>query len=65
MGNINGSVIVSWDYDNNGKGIVLIGEKDPLGIQQRINIIDAKTDKDGLEALSGLGIDIFKETDLG
>lgn len=65
MSNINGSVIVSWDYDSDGKGIVLIGEKDPLGIQQRINVIDAKTDKDGLEALSGLGIDIFKETDLG
>lgn len=57
----NDSVIISWNYEKDGddlKGIVLIGEKDPLGIEQRIKIIEAYKDSDGVEFLNKLGIDI-------
>lgn len=57
----NDSVIISWSYEKDGddsKGVVLIGDKDPLGIEQRIKIIEAYKDSDGVEFLNKLGIDI-------
>lgn len=53
------SVILSWSYDDNGKGTVLLGRKDPLGILQRIEVMDASTDEAGLGILRELGIEIM------
>lgn len=52
------SVIVSWDYSSkDGSGLVLIGAKDPLGIEQRLEIVNVLTNEDGLDILRKLGID--------
>lgn len=55
----NDSVILSWSYDDDGKGTVLLGRKDPLGILQRIEVMDASTDEAGLGILRELGIEIM------
>lgn len=58
----NDSVIISWNYEKDGddlKGVVLVGEKDPLGIEQRIKVIEAYPDSEGIDFLNKLGIDIF------
>lgn len=52
------SVIISWDYSGSGEGFVLVGEKDPLGIEQRIHILDVLSGDSGLSALHGLGIEL-------
>ena len=54
----NSSVILSWSYDNHGNGIVVMGEKDPLGIEQRINIVQVWQDEVGISILKELDIDI-------
>lgn len=59
----NDSVIISWNYEKDGgdlKGIVLIGEKDPLGIDQRIRILDALPGELGLKFLKNIGVEFFK-----
>lgn len=54
----NDSVIVSWEFDGSVEnGVVLIGRKDPLGIEQRIEIVDSKIGEEGLDILSKLGIE--------
>lgn len=54
----NNSVIVSWDYSNkDGSGLVIIGARDPLGIEQRIEIVNVLTNEEGLDILRKLGID--------
>lgn len=52
------SMILSWSYHEDGKGVVIIGEKDPLGIKQRIRIIDSKFDEEGLKILRALGVEL-------
>lgn len=54
----NDSVILSWSYRDNGKGTVLLGRKDPLGIMQRIEVMDAFVDETGLKILQELGIEL-------
>ena len=56
--NFNDSLLLSWSYREDGKGVVIIGEKDPLGIEQRIKIVDSKFDKEGLEILKTLGVEL-------
>ena len=52
------SLILSWSFHDDGVGVVLIGDKDPLGIEQRIRVIDAKFDEEGLELLKALGVEL-------
>lgn len=63
MSNISGSVILSWCYDENSKGVVIVAEKDPLSILSidgtRTKIKNAWTDAEGLAKLKELGIDIL------
>lgn len=54
----NSSVILSWSYDDHGNGVVIMGEKDPLGIEQRINIVQVWKDEVGISILKALDIDI-------
>lgn len=54
----NSSVILSWSYDDHGNGVVIMGEKDPLGIEQRINIVQVWKDEVGISILKELDIDI-------
>ena len=54
----NGSIVLSWSYDDHGRGIVIMGEKDPLGIEQRINIVQVWQDEVGISILKELDIDI-------
>ena len=49
------SLILSWSYQ---VGTLVIGEKDPLGIVQRIRVVDAKFDEEGLEILRALGVEL-------
>ena len=59
MNNVVGSIMLSWCYDSDGKGVVIMGLKDPMSIDgSRIDIKQAWTDEEGLEKLKGLGIDI-------
>lgn len=54
----NSSVILSWSYDDRGNGIVIMGEKDPLGIEQRIKPIQVWKDEVGISILKELDIEI-------
>lgn len=54
----NSSVILSWSYDDQGNGVVIMGEKDPLGIEQRIKPIRVWQDEVGISILKELDIDI-------
>lgn len=54
------SLIVSWSYDDKGNGIVTIGDKDPLGIDQRIRILDALSGELGLKFLKNIGVEFSK-----
>ena len=54
----NDSVILSWSYRDNGKGTVLLGRKDPKGIMQRIEIMDIFVDKEGLDILELIGVEL-------
>ena len=54
----NDSLILSWSYNEDGVGGLVIGEKDPLGIVQRIRVVDAKFDEEGLEILRALGVEL-------
>ena len=52
-----GSVILSWSYDAQGKGVVVMGRKDPLSLTgTRTEIINAWENQDGLDKLATLGI---------
>lgn len=54
----NASIVLSWSYDDRGNGVVIMGEKDPLGIEQRINIVQVWQDEVGIAILKELDIDI-------
>ena len=54
----NDSLILSWSYHEDGKGVVILGDKDPLGIEQRIRVLDSKFDEEGLEILRALGVEL-------
>lgn len=54
----NDSVILSWSYRDDDKGTVVLGRKDPLGITQRIEIMDVFVDETGLKILRELGIEL-------
>lgn len=56
----NDSFIIAWNYNDDGEGIVTIGDKDPLGIEQRIRILDAIPNEKGLDILKCLGVEFEK-----
>lgn len=56
----NDSFIIAWNYNDDGEGIVTIGDKDPLGIEQRIRILDAIPNEKGLDILKRLGVEFEK-----
>lgn len=56
----NDSFIIAWNYNDDGEGIVTIGDKDPLGIEQRIRILDAIPNEKGLDILKYLGVEFEK-----
>lgn len=53
------SVILSWSYGDDGTGVVIMGRKDPTSIDEKMEILGAWIDEDGLNRLKNLGIDIF------
>lgn len=57
----NDSIVVSWSFDEDGKGALMIGHQDPLGIFQRMVPIDIKLDDKALEYLKLLGVEQFKD----
>lgn len=56
----NDSFIIAWNYNDDGEGIVTIGDKDPFGIEQRIRILDAIPNEKGLDILKCLGVEFEK-----
>ena len=54
----NASIVLSWSYDDHGNGVVIMGEKDPLGIEQRIKVVQVWQDEVGISILKELDIDI-------
>ena len=55
------SMIVSWSYRSDGKGSVVLGVKDPMGIEQRTEILNVFLDEEGLVILRALGVDPVNE----
>lgn len=55
------SMIVSWSYRSDGKGSVVLGVKDPMGIEQRTEILNIFLDEEGLAILKALGVDPVNE----
>ena len=53
------SVFLSWSYGDDGTGVVIMGRKDPTSIDEKMEILGAWSDEDGLNRLKNLGIDIF------
>lgn len=56
-----GSAVISWSFDENGKGIVILGIKNPLKFANNaLDIKDVWNDEKGLDILQGIGIDPWK-----
>lgn len=52
-----GSIILSWSYNYDGEGVVVMGRKNPLSINSDMEILDAWVNEEGLDKLKQLGID--------
>lgn len=52
-----GSIILSWSYNFDGEGVVVMGRKNPLSINSDMEILNAWVNDDGLEKLKQFGID--------
>lgn len=50
------SVILSWSYGDDGTGVVILGRNDPTSMDNRIEIVDAWSDEDGLNRIKSLNI---------
>lgn len=55
------SMMISWSYGSDGTGVVILGVKDPMGIEQRTEIFNAFSDEEGLAILKALGVDPVNE----
>lgn len=53
-----GSVILSWSYDSDGEGVLIMGRKDPLSMNGDMEILNAWVNDDGLEKLKQFGIEL-------
>lgn len=52
-----GSIILSWSYNYDGKGVLVMGRKNPLSINSDMEILNAWVNEEGLDKLKQLGID--------
>lgn len=52
-----GSIILSWSYNYDGEGVVVMGRKNPLSINSDMEILNAWVNEEGLDKLKQLGID--------
>ena len=53
-----GSVILSWSYDSEGEGVLIMGRKNPLSMNSDMEILNAWVNDDGLEKLKQFGIEL-------
>lgn len=51
-----GSVILSWSYNSDGEGVLVMGRKNPLSMNNDMEILNAWINDDGLEKLKQFGI---------
>ena len=55
-----GSIILSWSYKDDGEGVVVMGRKNPLSINNDsdicMEILNAWVNEEGLDKLKQLGI---------
>ena len=52
-----GSIILSWSYNYDGEGVVVMGRKNPLSINSDMEILNAWVNEEGLDKLKQIGID--------
>lgn len=52
-----GSIILSWSYNYDGEGVLVMGRKNPLSMNSDMEILNAWVNDDGLEKLKQFGID--------
>lgn len=52
-----GSIILSWNYNSDGEGVVVMGRKNPLSMNSEMEILNAWVNEEGLDKLKQLGID--------
>lgn len=53
-----GSVILSWSYNSDGEGVLVMGRKNPLSMNSDMEILNAWVNDDGLEKLKQFGIEL-------
>ena len=53
-----GSVILSWSYDSDGEGVLIMGRKNPLSMNGDMEILNAWVNDNGLEKLKQFGIEL-------
>ena len=53
-----GSIILSWNYNSNGEGVLVMGRKNPLSMNSDMEILNAWVNDDGLEKLKQFGIEL-------
>ena len=53
-----GSVILSWSYDSDGEGVLIMGRKNPLSMNGDMEILNAWVNDDGLDKLKQFGIEL-------
>ena len=53
-----GSVILSWSYNSDGEGVLIMGRKNPLSMNGDMDILNAWVNDDGLEKLKQFGIEL-------
>ena len=53
-----GSVILSWSYNSDGEGVLIMGRKNPLSMNGDMEILNAWVNDDGLEKLKQFGIEL-------
>lgn len=54
-----GSIILSWNYNYDGEGVLVMGRKNPLSMNSDMEILNAWVNEEGLDKLKQLGIDPF------
>ena len=54
-----GSAILSWSYNLDGEGVLIMGRKNPLSMNSDMEILSAWINDDGLEKLKQLGIELY------
>lgn len=53
-----GSVILSWSYNSDGEGVLIMGRKNPLSMNGDMEILNAWVNDDGLNKLRQFGIEL-------